>query len=298
MFHAAVPHGVPTSPCTVRPQRLQVPFSSPFRVALARRPWIAQSVHYGLPKFQQVPIMYASPQRPAPALRPRDFVGWFKFTFLSLALCAMLSHADIYPARRARSPALSVRRGAAPSTTIMSPSTRAPGCHPCSPVPTSPSLSISHTLPQHEARAHAPAVPGCPASARTGARALPRARGTPLTAAAPAPPAAAPPLRCTHTDAHACPPRTRAHAPGRLPSAPRRRPLPHLRPCPAPPRRAPPPPARARARAARNPPAKFSPPLARPPRPPPAAHGEPRPAVGKVHSRPTNCRSRRPALPI
>ena len=116
--------------------------------------------------------MYASPHRPAPPLRLRHSVGWFRFTFLALTLCAILSRADIYSTQRARSPALSVRRGAAPSTTIMSPSTCAPGCHPCSPVPTSPSLSISHTLPQRETRAHTWTVPGARLSARTGATQL------------------------------------------------------------------------------------------------------------------------------
>ena len=114
-------------------------------------------------------IVYTSTQRPAPALRLRHSVGWFRFTFPSLTFCTILSHADINSTQRARSPPSPVRRGVTPSAATSPPSTRARARHPSSPVPQSPSLFISHILSPHETRAHTWTVLSCPFSAHTGA---------------------------------------------------------------------------------------------------------------------------------
>ena len=113
--------------------------------------------------------MYASPHRPAPALRLRHSVGRFRFTFPALTLCMYLTCADINSTHRARSRVPPARRGAAPSGTIMSPYAGAPARHPSSPVPGSSSLFISNVLYLRETCTRTRAVPGCPSSARTGA---------------------------------------------------------------------------------------------------------------------------------
>ena len=95
---------------TVRPQGLQVPFSLSFRAPLPRRPWIAHPNKCGLARSQRMLITHASPQRPAPALRPRDSVGRLEFASPALAFCTTLSRADSSSAQRARSPALSAPR--------------------------------------------------------------------------------------------------------------------------------------------------------------------------------------------